>query len=464
MAAKKWPTCNVFQTGTDQHQVWHFDLKSKRYVAKGSDFLSTNQPLPDGVVGKGWKSLVQPRLSVAWLPAESVFLRVVQLPQCTLDELTAMVDLQLERLSPLPVTQIVWSAYSLGEGDDAGMQTVLVVIAELEAAETFLGQLEESGLFVDRLDVSTVDQLMALKPEGDGAWIMPEMTGVPNKALVGWWFGGVLRSLGLIELPAEDSARASLRNQLMQMAWAGEIEGWLTQTPKWHLYAGPETRDAWLAALVSELGDEIESAEPPAPAELALSCANRAAQQPGPMLRGLLPGIFATRYRQQFTDRLWMRGLGAVMALYVAGVLIYFGVLSVQNWRLDSVEKQAKQLAPAYTNALDLKATFDVLNDLHELKYAALDCWKLTSELIPEGVVVDSLIFSEGSSLKLNGTAPENAVDDLIDFSADLRNVKVDGKPVFQPEQGQLLEYRKSPRADQVKWNFGLVLKRSEVR
>ena len=110
MAAKKWPTCNVFQTGDDRHQDWHVDLKSKRYVAKGSNSRPLGQPLPVGVAGKGWQSLVQPRLNVAWLPAESVFLRVVQLPQCADDELTSMVELQLEKLAPLPVTQIAWNA------------------------------------------------------------------------------------------------------------------------------------------------------------------------------------------------------------------------------------------------------------------------------------------------------------------------------------------------------------------
>jgi hypothetical protein len=318
-------------------------------------------------------------------------------------------------------------------------------------------------LFVDRLDVPSVDQLMALKPESDGAWIMPDLMGIPSKALVGWWFDGVLRSLGLIELPPEDSPRSGLRDQLMQMAWAGEIEGWLTRPPSWHLYAGSETRDAWLASLVSELGDEVEAVEPPAPAALALSCANRSAKA-GSMLRGLLPAEYALRYRQQFTDRLWMRGLGAALVLYVAGVLVYFAVLGVEDWRLGSVDKEVRQLGPAYTNALDLKATFTVLNDLQELKFAALDCWKLTSELIPKGVVLDGLNFSEGSKVTLNGTAPEGSVVELIDFSAELRNAKVDGKPMFRPEAGEQLNYKKSPRAAEVSWNFSLVLKRSEVR
>lgn len=373
-----------------------------------------------------------------------------------------MVELQLEKLSPLPVNQIVWNAHPLGDGE-GGLQTVLVVMAELDAAEAFLGKLEEAGLFVDRLDVPAVDQMMALKPAADGAWILPDVSGVSGKALVAWWFGGVLRSLGLLELPTGGNAAAGLRNQLMQMAWAGEIEGWLTQAPQWHLVAGSETREAWLSALKSGLKDEVEQVDPaPAPA-LALSCANRAAQA-GPGLRGLLPEEYAIRYRQQFNDRLWMRGLGAVLVCYMAGVLVYFAALGVADWRYRSVEKQVRELGPAYTNALDAKATFEVLNDLHELKYAALDCWKLTAELIPKGVELDGLNFSEGAKLTLSGSATESVVGELIDFSDALRNIKVDGKPVFRPEAGEQLNYKKSPRGNDVSWNFTLVLKRSEVQ
>jgi hypothetical protein len=462
MAAKKWPSCNVFQTGAEQHQVWHFDLKGRKFVSKGGQTLPAGQPMPAKLAGKSWRSLLQPRLNIAWLPSEEAFLRVVQLPQCSPAELAAMVELQLEKLSPLPIAQILWNAITLSEGE-GGMQTVLVVMAERTAAEVFLGKLEQAGLFTDRLDCPAVDQLMALKADQDGAWILPDLSGVPGKALVAWWSGGILRSLGLIQLPAEGNAGGALRDQVMQMAWAGEVEGWLTQSPRWHLVAGEETQAQWMSALKEGLGEEVALIAPEVPAALALSCANRAAQS-GSIIRGLLPADYALRYRQQFTDRLWMGSLGALLAVYVLGVLAYFAVLGVEGWRLGTVEKQVAQLGPTYTNALDLKATFDVLNDLQELKYAALDCWKLTADLLPQDVVLDAMNFSDGSKVTLNGTVPENSVDALIDFSAALRNVRVGDKRVFDASGGEQLNYKKSPRTGEMAWNFSLVLKRSEVR
>jgi len=52
-------------------------------------------------------------LNVAWLPSEEVFLRVIELPKSNFEETRSMVELQLEKLSPMPVAQIVWAIHIL---------------------------------------------------------------------------------------------------------------------------------------------------------------------------------------------------------------------------------------------------------------------------------------------------------------------------------------------------------------
>jgi len=53
-----------------------------------------------------------------------------------------MVELQMEKLSPVPVTQAVWSIQVLprASSKEAGdLQTVIVAIAERKAVEDFVG-------------------------------------------------------------------------------------------------------------------------------------------------------------------------------------------------------------------------------------------------------------------------------------------------------------------------------------
>ena len=107
--------------------------------------IPAEQPLPVNLVGRDWKMLFQPKLNIAWLPVDQVFLRVVQLPVSDLDETLAMVELQLEKLSPLPVTQMVWSVQMLPH-KAGNLQSVIVVMMARDLVEKFLGELEGQGL------------------------------------------------------------------------------------------------------------------------------------------------------------------------------------------------------------------------------------------------------------------------------------------------------------------------------
>src|SRR5438046_8047207 len=123
-------------------------------------------------------------------------MRVIDLPKSNFEETRAMVELQLEKLSPMPVGQIVWTIHVL-PSTAADLQSVVVVVASRTAVEEFLGQLEGRGFLADRLEVPLLDQLFASPPTGDGAWIYAGVRG-ENSALVAWWFGGGLRNLSFL--------------------------------------------------------------------------------------------------------------------------------------------------------------------------------------------------------------------------------------------------------------------------
>jgi hypothetical protein len=94
------------------NRLWQFD-------AKGGGFRFGPRTSTGGRAAAGATSpnrgvhLWQPKLNVAWLPPENVFLRVIELPKSNFEETLAMVELQLEKLSPMPVTQIVWTIHVL---------------------------------------------------------------------------------------------------------------------------------------------------------------------------------------------------------------------------------------------------------------------------------------------------------------------------------------------------------------
>jgi hypothetical protein len=471
----RWKSCNILQLASDASCLWHFEARSGGFALGREHRAAIDEPLPPRLVAKSWGSLWHPRLNVAWLPPENVFLRVVELPRSNPDETFAMIELQLEKLSPLPLAQIVWTVQALprhgapghhgGTADPAetkaeDLQTVVVVIVERRVVEEFLGKLEGRGCFADRLEVPLLDQLAATPATEDGAWIYPAALAGQSTALVAWWCGGALRSLSYVLLPPAGNRADNLKAQLAQLAWAGELEGWLTAPPdRWHLVADAARAAEWDKLLRDAVGAPVQVTPPLPPAELAAHTARRAVA-PGARA-ALLPPEFPARYHQQFVDRLWLRGLATTGVLYAIGVIIYFCATGLLSMQTRKVEQAVASLKANYTRALQLKAEYDVLKERQELKYAALDCWKVVAEQLPPSIVLQRFSFADGKRLSLGGTAAADQVNTLFEFNSTMKKVKLNDRQMFDPGKSEDVAPRIT--GNNAIWSFSLQLQNAEA-
>jgi hypothetical protein len=488
----RWHSCNILQIASDANRLWQFDAKGGSFALNREHRAALDEPLPSRLIAKSWSSLWQPQLNVAWLPPENVFLRVIELPRINFEETFAMVELQLEKLSPMPVAQIVWTiqilsrrsgpphqneaetgtkaeAATSAETKAEDLQTVVVVIAERSVVEEFLGKLEGRGYFADRLEVPLLDQLEATSATEDGlsrqseaaadVWMYPLVLAGQNAVLVAWWCSGALRSLSYVVLPPAGDRANNLKAQLAQLAWAGELEGWLTAPPnRWHLVADPVNAAEWENALREGLSEPVQVTPPLPPAELAAHTARRAAAAGSRAT--LLPVEFPARYHQQFVDHLWLRGLVTTGVLYAIGVAIYFcatGFLAIQTHK---VEQAVADKSGSYTNALQLKAQYDVLKERQELKYEALDCWKIVAEQLPPNITLQRFSFADGKRLSLSGTAASDQVNTLFNFNTAMQKVTANGRPMFNAQGGEPVNPH--PAGNGVTWSFSLQLQNAE--
>lgn len=450
----RWHSCNVLHSASDIQNLWQFSASGRFALQKDERRLPT-EPLPEAIIGKDWQTLFQPKLNVAWLPADKAFLRVVHLPKSDFGETQAMVELQLEKLSPLPVAQIVWG-FELLPHAESGMQTVVVIVAARHHVEEFLGKLESRGYLADRLEIPFLDQLLATKVDDDGVWIYAGVGEDQSACLVAWWYGQTLRNLSIVHLPATERAAALLQDQLTQMTWAGELEGWLTTTPRYHLVVDPVYAEVWKSLFPAEVSVEVVA--PLAEKELAALTARRTAT--GDPQTNLLPPEYTARYKQQFVDRLWMRGLGATIALYVILVALYLGWAQFARWRYTTVQKEVAAIGPTYTNTIQLKERVRVLQDQLDLQYAALDCYKAVADNLPPELTLDNFVFDRGRTMRLFGTAAPGDVQKVQDFTDALRRVVVKGQPLF----GNIPPPTQNTRpGGYLAWNFACPLKRGEA-
>ena len=160
-------------------------------------------------------------------------------PKAASSETLAMVELQLEKLSPMPVTQIVWTLHVL-------LPRRLAAPSEARgfADRHRRHRRAQGGGGISR----QTGRRRVISPTGSKCRCSTSWRRRPrrrtargfirlplngqNAALVAWWFGGALRNLSFVVLPPTGDRAKSLKEQLAQLAWAGELEGWLTAQPK----------------------------------------------------------------------------------------------------------------------------------------------------------------------------------------------------------------------------------------
>jgi hypothetical protein len=335
------------------------------------------------------------------------------------------------------------------------LQTVIVIIAARSAVEEYLGQLETQGFLADRLEAPGLDQLLALDINQEGVWLVPGAPGEP--ALVAWCYGGSVQNVTLVALPTGLERGPQLRTQIEQIAWAGELEGWLPGPPRIHLVANPTEAGFWVPVF-EQAGDEIRVIPPPPEAQLVARSAQRCAHDAG---TNLLPPEFATRYRQQFVDSLWLRGLFTVLSLYVVGVLMYFGALYALKVKYNRVKWDLAQISQPYTNAQKDSEQLKILNERQSLKFAALDCYKAVAEHLPEGVTINDMYFDR-QKFELRGTVTSDEQDSVLNFNEELRHVPNPGKPEENLFAEVIPPTFPSIRNNTTDWRF--VCKLKEVR
>ena len=213
--------------------------------------------------------------------------------------------------------------------------------------------------------------MLQTKVEGNGVWLY---FGAGNEpALVAWWYGGLLQNLALVSLTEGEKREEHFVTQLQQMAWAGELEGWLNETPSVHVIADPAEAAIWEPMMRVWVGNSFKISPPADFKELSARSAERAARESA--RSNLLPPEAAKRYRQQFIDGLWMRGIVALFAAYAFAVIVYLTVLFVMKSKNEDLRQYVRGISVTYTNALINKNRLQIIKERQELKYAALVFW-----------------------------------------------------------------------------------------
>jgi hypothetical protein len=162
-----------------------------------------------------------------------------------------------------------------------------------------------------------------------------------------------------------------------------------------------------------------------------------------------------------FFDRLWMQGIFAVLAVYLLGILIYFGWAQVQSMRLDGFKDDAAKLAVTYTNTLQLKEQVRVLRDQLDLQYAALDCWRTVAASLPPELTLDSMRFDNEQKVNFSGFGNAEDRTKVYEFNEALLKApgRVTNQTLFAKVESPKINAR--PGTQVINWSINCDLRRS---
>ena len=461
---QKWNDCNVVQVFPDLKRLWHFNVTDKQVAQKAKLNHTEEKPIPPKQVEQTWRQFLQKRLNITWLPAEHVFLRIVHLPKGEdLDETRQMLEFQLEKLSPVPVNQIVWS-FEILPCPDPAQQTVLLALAERSSIEALLSDLEESGYQTDKIESPLLHPLSTISLDADCVRVhIQERDDDSFDCLISWHIAGWIQHVGLSKLPNTDQGAKLLVDCLNNTAWTGELEGWLAEVPEVRFIGGESVPLSWFEAAKAWTSKHVHNEPAPDEDQQAQTSAERATRSLS--TTNLMLEDIRIKYRQQYIDGMWMSSLGGIALVYIFAVLLYFVALEWRRGENIDIQTGLRSKANSYTNAMQLQAKVNILQEQVDLKYYALDCLKVISEMMPDGMSLLSFNFRQGKVLTLRGNVQTDESIKVTDYHGFLIDAKFGENPLFSsvsdPTISNATGRRRSTDAPMSTWSFNCELRRS---
>ncbi len=482
-SSKQRRLINFLIPGAVTHRLIQFDCSGQEIKGTPkSQECTIHKKFQEDWCIKDFRNLFYKKINVSWASLEDVFLRVMHLPGENPNELKMMVELQLEKISPIPLAQLVWDIQILPnpvplplpepdpehpeeEVNPMYLYSVVVLLAEKTAIENFLVFLEESGFYADRLELPFLHEALKSPDTKDGLYVYPMSSGSKDIAITVWWTQGQLQNIDIIYLPQEDVWKKVFTIHLNQIIWAAQVAGWLKEDFKWTLEVPAEDDEPisineW-KMLMTELYGEGEIHERMMKSELARFNCTLICSVP---TANLLPIEFVSVYRQKYIDRLWLQGIVAVVLFYIAFCIIYFSGSSVANFQKSRIETRLALLENDYKTALKLREQVDLLQLQHTLKFAALDCYRLTAELLPTDLKLTRMNFN-GDSLSFVGEAPSDKIALVTAFNEQLQRAVTYGEnpTLFFKRVDPPTSVQKAGAGNTLTWRFSCELNLPEL-
>ena len=361
------------------------------------------------------------KISVA-LPTDRVLLRVALLPSTDATELRGMAELQTDRFSPFPVETMALGAEVL---DASGSSSLVAMAAVRRDVVEATGQsFQAAGPPPDVVDVEALGWWWGLKhggqvpSHGSQIFLRAETSGL-DMVVARDGMPLLFRSL-----PAPPAAKeAAVRDE-----WVGECAEEMsysltTLETEWggaglltlHVFPAAGTPADWAETLRRTLGLEALFTHPAESLPTVSEGIARRQAEPAHLLAmDLAPEEWRAADAARRTRRQLLRATTIFLAAWLLAIGAFWTLLNVQRGRMARLQAQVETMEKPALEIRRLKAKTIEFTQYADRTYSALECLRVISESLPQGMELTSFVYRKGSSLALRGEA--DAPDKVYGF------------------------------------------------
>ena len=347
------------------------------------------------------------------LPSTDLLLRVLDLPTSISEEISGMVALQLDKISPFPIDQMR-SAWEILATSDSGCR-VLVAAIPADRIESFFQPFQEAGVIPTRLDARILGWWECLRLSGEipeqgflaglivdsqSAELIVAQEGIPL----------IFVSLGSTRQGDPDTIARMVTEEAVFALESLEMEE-AQQLPIRVWILGGALQQTLPAHLNTIPNREVDLRPTNALQDLSEGIARRATRETGLNLLPVEWREAATRHRAR---RRFMVATLGLLGVFSAVLILGLTLFSIQQRRTTALKLRLAQLEEPAKEMRALQSRLAALEQYSNPKGSVLEILREVVVLLPKGIDLTSFSCRKGSTLSFRGQAA--APDPVYDF------------------------------------------------
>ena len=398
------------------------------------------------------------RISVA-LPTDRALLRVALLPSTDAAELRGMAELQTDKFSPFPVETVAAGAEVL---ESAGTSSLVAMgVVRREDVEAVGQAFHGAGAPPDAVDVEILGWWWGLRHSGTipshGSQIVlrAESAGV-EMAVVRDGAPLAFRALPGYPPDGAEAARAewleACAEEVADSLTALETEWGGAGLPTLHFFhetgfplecAETLKTALGLEALFAHALDELPTASE--------GVARRLAEPARPLALDLAPEAWRAADAERRTRRKLLRAATVFLVAWLLAIGVFWTLLNLQRGRMARLRAQVETMEGPAQEIRKLRAKTLEFAQYADRTRSALECLRVVSETLPEGVELTTYVYRKGTSLSLRGES--DAPDKVYSFIQALEQTAL-----FPEVKSEGISTRNTPQGARSQFGAALVL------